>query len=176
MAETQTGKLPKLGERLETAVVEQSDNPGSVLSCQWCSVDLAPGETVCPTCGSPGVDGTMVVPDAPAVKPRPTSEAPSASGEELEEWWNDDVDNEYRNSAADEKDMMPVILGLIGTGIVCVILGVLVAPSVLASAFENSLGIKVENANDLRPLGGILGLITGAFIGAMGMWVTAPRR
>src|SRR5690554_4542571 len=41
------------------------DNPvpeAGPLSCQWCSVPLADGITICPTCGSPGIaDPEMTV-------------------------------------------------------------------------------------------------------------------
>ncbi|MEZ4520843.1 MAG: hypothetical protein R3A46_04215 [Thermomicrobiales bacterium] len=179
MADTQTGRLPKLGARLNQAAAERGTTSGNgrVLRCQWCSVDLPPGVTVCPTCGSSGIDGAMIVPGAGQISTAKQPSIAPKSDEELVEWWNEaDEDSTYKNSSADEQDQLPVILGLVGTAIVCVALGAFVAPMLLASAFESSLGVTVDNPNDLRPLGAILGLLTGAFIGAIGMWVTAPRR
>ncbi len=119
----------------------------------------------------------MVVPGATAAI-NPDKIALIATPEtELEEWWkDDDEESTYRNSATDERDLTPVIIGLLGTVVVCILIGILIAPMALASVFESSLGVTVENSNDLRPLGGILGLLVGAFIGAIGMWVTTPRR
>lgn len=175
MAETQTGKLPKLGSRISQAA-EKQGSTSSTLRCQWCSVDLPPGETICPTCGSAGIDTEMVVPDSElTASPQQKPVAPK-NDDELVEWWNDAEEEPYINSAADEESQTPIILGLVGTAAVCVVFGAFVAPMLLASAFENSLGVTVENPNDLRPLGAILGLLTGAFIGAIGMWVAAPRR
>jgi hypothetical protein len=177
MAETQTGRLPKLGARINAAAEQR--NPGSKTSfrCQWCMVDLDAGVEVCPTCGSPGINALMVVPGAAAaIKPDEVALAPTPETE-LKEWWNEgDEESTYRNSAAEERDLTPIIIGLLGTVVVCILIGILVAPMALASVFESSLGVTVENSNDLRPLGGILGLLVGAFIGAIGMWVTTPRR
>jgi hypothetical protein len=181
MADIQTGKLPKLGERLDRAVDSQQAAGASTLTCQWCSVALQPGVTICPTCGSAGVpDASMVVPDIPLEIDEPAQlslAVEPASDPELPEWWNEGEETGvYRNTAEEGHDPLPVILGLVGTGVVCILLGVLVAPTLLASVFENSLGVTVENNNDLRPLGGVLGLLTAAFIGALGIWVAGPRR
>ena len=175
-----TGRLPKLGERLNQAPAPVAHNGAATLTCQWCSVSLPPGVTICPTCGSPGVaDDSMIVPDLIETPAHDELTVQHKDEDELVEWWKDEGESEtetYKNSAAQGDDLMPVILGLIGTAVVCVVLGIFVAPILLVSLFEGSLGVTVENSNDLRPLGGVLGLLTGAFIGAIGMWVAAPRR
>lgn len=181
MADIHQGKLTKLGERLNQAAQDRQAAAAQPLTCQWCSVALPPGTTICPTCGSTGIPNeSMVVPDVAEPDADPLQDAIGIlrpEGEELTEWWNADGEIEpYRNSAQQEGDMMPVILGLLGTGVVCVLLGVLVAPTLLASVFENSLGVTVKDNNDLRPLGGVLGLLTGAFISAIGLLIAAPRR
>ncbi len=176
MAQTQTGKLRKLGIRTNPAAEQTSSTASKTLRCQWCMVDLEPGVNVCPTCGSPGIDTAMVVPGSERAKDPNQLDVVAQSEGELDEWWNDPEEEIYRNSSADEPDRTAVIVGLLGTAVICVILGVIAAPILLADLFESSLGVTVDNPNDLRPLGGILGLLTGAFIGAIGMWVTAPRR
>lgn len=179
MADTQTGKLPQLGDRLTRATQARESATTATLTCQWCSVTLSPGVTTCPTCGSTGVpDNSMIIPDIPELhvdsQQDPLTVAQKGEGE-LTEWWNDETPA-YRNSAEEEGSSMPVIVGLLGTGVVCVLLGLFVAPTLLASAFESSLGVTVDSTSDLRPLGGVLGLLTGAFIGAIGLWIAAPRR
>ncbi|CAN5559876.1 hypothetical protein BH23CHL2_BH23CHL2_24560 [soil metagenome] len=179
MAETETDNLQPQAARPERAMDGQSASTPETLRCQWCMNDLPAGETVCPSCGSPGVDRSTTVPDEEVATAVEHVSIEQMSDDELVEWWNDadvEEENTYKNSAEGAEDQMPVILGLIGTAIVCVVLGIVVAPIALASVFENSLGVTVENSNDLRPLGGILGLLIGAFIGAIGMWITAPRR
>ena len=177
MAETQTGKLQTLGAHMAATDEKRDAGTKASFRCQWCMVDLDADVEVCPTCGSHGIDTSMVVPDsAPAINPDQIAVAPKTEAG-LDEWWNEgDEESTYRNSAAEDRDQAPIIIGLVGTVVVCILLGVLVAPSLLASTFESSLGVTVENSNDLRPLGGILGLLIGAFIAAIGMWVTAPRR
>lgn len=176
MADTQTGKLPKLGMRTSKAAEQNNTGAGKSYRCQWCMVDLDAGVDVCPTCGSPGVDTSMVVPGAERIKDPNQLDVATQTESELEEWWNDPEEETYRNTATEAPDQTAVIVGLLGTAIICIAIGVFVAPIILADAFESSLGVTVDNPNDLRPLGGILGLLVGAFIGAIGMWVTAPRR
>jgi len=176
MAEAQTGRLPKLGARLNQAAAQQTAGSGSAFRCQWCMVDLEPGVNVCPTCGSPGVDTKMVVPGAEVtINPDQVAVAPKPEAA-LEEWWNDDEEQVYRNTAATDQSQAPVFVGVFGTVVICIVAGIIAGPLVLADAFESSLGVTVENANDLRPLGGLLGFLLGAFIGAIALWVTAPRR
>lgn len=116
----------------------------------------------------------MVVPGIDEGEIEPQAAEPE---EELVEWWNEDAAGQDRiHAGAEDGEMMPMILGLAGTGIVCVLLGAFVAPILLASVFENSLGVAVEDSADLRPLGAILGLLVAAFVGAIGVWITAPRR
>jgi hypothetical protein len=172
----ETGKLPKLGARSKETVEQRDTGSTKTYRCQWCMVDLEAGVEICPTCGSPGVDTSMIVPGAePAANPNQVAVA-SKVDSELEEWWNDDEERIYRNSASVDQDRTAVIIGLLSTVVICIAIGVFVAPILLTSVFESSLGVTVENSNDLRPLGGVLGLLTGAFIGAIGIWVTTPRR
>lgn len=176
MAETQTSKLPGLGTRSNEPAERPDAGPKSSYRCQWCMVDLQPGVEVCPTCGSRGIDTSMVVPGAEPATSNSDPAVVAVGDGELDEWWNDDGEEEYRNSASVDEDRTPVIIGLFGTVIVCIIVGVIIAPMFLTSVFESSLGVTVEDPNDLRPLGGVLGMLVGAFIGTIGMWVTAPRR
>jgi hypothetical protein len=175
MADTRTGGLPKLGERLNKVAAEHG---ATRLTCQWCSVSLPPGETICATCGSAGIpDTSMIVPDIVEAPVAPSIDVNPQGEQELVEWWKDvDEVNTYTNSDDEPHDPLPMIIGLVGTGVICILLGVLVAPSVLASAFESSLGVTVDSTSDLRPLGGVLGLLLAAFIGAIAVFVTAPRR
>lgn len=114
------------------------------------------------------------------------TETPSASevnveeiaADELVEWWNDEAEVErqtYRNSAQRSDDPLPVILGLVGAGVFCIVAGVIAMPFT-APVIERNIGVVIENPNDLRPIGGIIGLLIGLFIGAIGMWVSAPGK
>lgn len=156
----------------------------ALLSCQWCSVQLAPGVSICPTCGSPGVpNADLRVPGSERLQ----EEVPAVqlkAPDELVEWWRDDEadadgaprGNVYRNSsAARDSDPLMTVAALGGAVVVCVALGILAAP-LLAPLMENITGVEVENVNDLRPMGGIVGLLTGLFVGAILSWVVQPRR
>ncbi len=171
MADTRTGRLPETGRLQKTAA------SSGVLTCQWCSVDLQPGVTICPTCGSPGVpDSAMVVPDPIGVVEADKLDLDVQSEDELVEWWKEEGETSvYENSAADLDNPLPMILGLVGGGVFCVLLGIFIVPPLLSSLFENNFGIIVEDPNDLRPLGGVLGLLVAAFIGAIAMWAAKPR-
>ena len=174
MAETSTDQLQAPAVRSGGAAERSPDAP-EVLRCQWCSVDLEPGVKVCPSCGSPGVDPSMTISDV-FEEPNPEPEVVEPKPEEeLEEWWKDGDEETYENSASAENDRMPIIIGLVGTVVICTLLGMIFAPPVLASAFESNLGVTVESTSDLRPLGGIIGFLVGAFIGTIGIIVTTPR-
>lgn len=176
MADTQPDRALQLN--VQGTQGASTGNAGR-LTCQWCAVQLPAGEKVCPTCGSAGVpDTSMIVPGV--------SEEPSVSEldveeiavDELVEWWNEEAEVErqtYRNSAQRSDDPMPVILGLVGAGLFCIVAGVIGMPY-MAPVIERNIGVVIEDPNDLRPIGGIIGLLAGLFIGAIGMWVSAPGK
>ena len=174
MAETSTDQLRAPAAR-SSGADERNLHAPEVLRCQWCSVDLEPGVKVCPSCGSAGIDPSMTISDI-LEESSPEPEVVEAKPkEELEEWWKDDEEEVYENSAATNDDRTPVIIGLVVTAIICTLIGMFLAPPLIASVFESNLGVTVESTSDLRPLGGILGFLVGAFIGAIGIMVTAPR-
>lgn len=77
----------------------------------------------------------------------------------------------YRNSARSAPlDPLLLILILAGAALVCALAGVLASP-LLAPLLERVTGVEVKNTADLRPMGGVLGLLFGLFIGAMAAWV-----
>jgi hypothetical protein len=155
------------------------------LRCQWCSVPLAAGVTICPTCGSAGVaDPQMSVAgltdlddleqaawSAPVTVEHESS--PIAAGE-LVEWWNDGESV----AASAGLDLMAVerrrtqsLIFIGGSVILCALLGWLIGPSLLVGPFERVTGTNVEHLSDLRTMGTIGGFIMGMFIGACGGWV-----
>lgn len=157
---------------------------GGELNCQWCAVQLAQGVTICPTCGSPGLpDAALSVPGGDRLRDEPF-EVRQKAPEELIEWWRDEAEESsrsasggsvYRNSGvAQETDPLVTVAALGGAVVVCVALGILAAP-LLAPLMESITGVEVENVNDLRPMGGIIGLLTGLFVGAILSWVVQPR-
>ncbi|MFW6075259.1 MAG: hypothetical protein ACOC9Y_06675, partial [Chloroflexota bacterium] len=84
------------------------------LTCQWCSVVLPEGETVCPTCGSSGVpDDEMVVPGSEVlVDTEPAPEIEPQSPEEIEAALEEEPANLYRNSAAEAPEPAVVLLAV----------------------------------------------------------------
>ena len=164
---------------MQPATRDTATARGGTLTCQWCSVALPAGETVCPTCGSSAVpDESMIVPGGD--DPLSISEVAvdDLGGEELVEWWNEPAEVErqtYRNSARQADDPLPVIAMLVGAGLFCVVAGVIGVPF-LAPVIEENIGIVIENPADLRPIGAILGLLVGLFIGTIGMWISAPGK
>jgi hypothetical protein len=176
-----------LGDRLGTAQ-PTGDAPAETdseqLTCQWCAVQLAPGVSVCPTCGSPGVaNADLHLPGDERLREETPVVQPKAP-DELVEWWRDDeLDADgaaggsvYRNSAsAQESDPLMTVAWMAVAVVVCVALGILAAP-LLAPLMESITGVEVEDVDDLRPMGGIIGLLVGLCVGAMLGWVVQPRR
>lgn len=150
------------------------------LRCQWCSVQLPAGTTICPTCGSPGIPDQDV--------PLPEAEPETISGvdveqkpeEELVEFWNDEpagsTTSSRQSTAAEPEDQLVIFLGLAGAVVFCVVVGVLLAPPLLTPVMENITGTPVENPGDLRPVGGVVGFLVGLFIATIGLWVSNPAR
>lgn len=158
------------------------------LRCQWCSVPLATGVTICPTCGSagipdPGMTGAgLTEPEISEADPvRDAVAANGVAGGEVElvEWWRNetpagDLTEEPRQTldfAAVERRRMQSMIAIGGAVVVCVALGWLIGPSLLEGPFERLTGTTVENPDDLRTMGTIGGLIVGMFVGATSGWV-----
>ena len=151
------------------------------LHCQWCSVTLPAGETRCPTCGSPGIpDPNLHAAGLELLEePEPAEVKPKA---ELDEWWLDDDEVEHQqqravmSSSAVEDRMLRTAMILLGTAAVFTFLGWLLGPLFLSPVMESITGTPVENASDLRPMGGILGMIVGLFFGASYGWIAGAER
>lgn len=158
------------------------------LRCQWCSVPLAAGVTVCQTCGSAGIpDPRMTVPDVTDPETRQvdplrkalTSDNVPAGEAGLVEWWRDETLDGAGSEAparvvdfeAVERRRMQSIVFMGGAVVVCAMLGWLIGPSLLVGPFEGLTGTNVEDLSDLRGMGTIGGLVIGMFIGASGGWV-----
>lgn len=159
----------------------QQAEPGE-LACQWCSVTLAPGITICPTCGSPGVPNAALSMPAEALLVEESYVVTEKPPEELVEWWRDEDEPDedgsprYRNRAAlQETDPLMTAAVLGGSVLIGILLGVLAAP-LLAPLMETLTGVEVGSVNDLRPMGGIIGLLTGLTVGAVAGWVMQPSR
>jgi hypothetical protein len=163
-------------------------SPPESLRCQWCSVPLAAGVTVCPTCGSAGIpDPRMTVPDVADLEthqPDPlrtalTSDNGPAGEADLVEWWRDETSGGANGEASVrvvdfeevERRRMQSIVFMGGAVVVCAMLGWLIGPSLLVGPFEGLTGTEVEDLADLRGMGTIGGLVIGMFIGATGGWV-----
>ena len=164
--------------------VEESQPDGassSGLTCQWCSVRLPDGKAICPTCGSPGVpDPQLTAPGIeilePEVKPEPVEPK-----EELDEWWlAEDVQatvaKPVKSGELFEDRLLKTVGILAGTGAVCAFTGWLIGPIFLTSVMESITGTPVENADDLRPMGTVIGLLTGLFFGASFGWIAQAER
>ncbi len=168
--------------------VEPLDAGQQSLRCQWCSVPLATGVTICPTCGSPGIpDPRMTVAglnDAIDITQAPThrTSAPVVGlnvDHEPVEYWNEDasIGDEAETpvqsidfDAVEQRRLMSMIL--IGSSVlVCALLGWLIGPTLLQGPFESLTGSPVENPSDLRTTGMVGGLMIGMFIGATAGWV-----
>jgi len=152
------------------------------LTCQWCSVSLPAGETRCPTCGSPGVpDPSLHAAGIEILEPEVAPE-PVQTKEELPEWWldEDEVKHQQQRAAvstgAGEDRMLKTAAVLIGTAAVFTLLGWLIGPLFLSPLMERITGTPVERAADLRPMGGIIGLLTGLFLGASYGWIAGASR
>ena len=143
---------------------------------------LPAGETRCPTCGSPGVpDPTLHAPGIELLEPEAET-APIEPKDELHEWWLDDDEVQHQqqraaisHSAPEDRVLRSAVI-LIGMGAFFAFLGWLVGPLFLSPLMENITGTPVESASDLRPMGGILGLLTGLFFGASYGWIANAER
>lgn len=168
---------------------ESTQNPSSRvvfstgdLTCQWCSVRLPAGETRCPTCGSPGIPDPNL--HAAGIEVLDAKAGPDVvePKEELTEWWLDEDEVQHQEQraalspAAIEDRLLKTAGVLIGTAVVFTFLGWLVGPLFLSPLMENITGTPVERAADLRPMGGILGLLTGLFFGASYGWIAGAER
>lgn len=162
--------------RLTEDLQPEPHSAGSGLRCQWCSVALPAGETVCPTCNSPGVpDPNLTAPGIEILEPA-TSAEPVKLPEELDEWWLEDeaagrpVPKAQSSVAVDEDRLIKTVAILIGTAVACAFVGWLAGPPLLAPVMENITGSPVEDMNDLRPMGSIFGFVSGIFLGACIGW------
>ncbi len=76
-----------------------------------------------------------------------------------------------RTSYLDVEDRQLQTYGVIIASVVfCVAVGWLAGP-LLAGPMESLTGTPIENTSDLRPTGGVLGLLAGFFIGATCGWI-----
>lgn len=148
---------------------------GERLNCQWCFKQLEPGVTICPTCGSPGVpDESLTMPAGGESDELSKLEVTEKSPEEIAAVMEEEGGSVYRNSSANAPDPAVTFLAVGGAVLISVVMGVIAAP-LLETPFENTLGVVVDNPADLRPLGGVIGMLVGMFLGAIAMWVTNPR-
>lgn len=153
------------------------------LTCQWCSVQLPAGVTRCPTCGSPGIpDPSMTVPGIDLLESGPVAD-PVKPAEELDEWWLDDESGASTAAQAlastplPEDQILKTVGILVAAALIFGFIGWLAGPLVLAPAMEDITGSPVEHLSDLRPMGAVLGLITGLFFGACVGWINSePAR
>lgn len=71
---------------------------------------------------------------------------------------------------------LTTIAVLAGCGIVFAFIGAIVGPYFISPLIESITGAPVERAADVRPMGIIVGLITGLFVGATWGWIAAADR
>lgn len=153
----------------------------SGLTCQWCSVRLPEGKAICPTCGSAGIpDLSLSVPGTELFEPPMTVE-PQQPRETLDEWWLEDdggaaAIQQPRRTELFEDRLFKTVGILAACAVVCAFIGWLAGPPFLAPLMENITGTPVEDTSDLRPMGTILGLLTGLFFGAALGWVFQAER
>ncbi|HUG14478.1 MAG TPA: hypothetical protein VMM78_05595 [Thermomicrobiales bacterium] len=152
--------------------------PREMLRCQWCSVPLKPGVTLCPTCGSPGVPDPVF--STPEPEPAPAVDALSVTVFDetsvIAPWRDDEslvVDAPVTGSRkqltvqeAENRQMQTIKLAVIAV-LVCGFLGWLAGP-LLAGVIESFTGTPVEDSGDLRPMGGFFGMLTGLLVGGIG--------
>jgi hypothetical protein len=172
----------------------QGTTEAGALRCQWCSVPLQPGVTICPTCGSPGIPdprlsaGTMEdldISDArPTVAPV-TNDAVAVDERDLVEWWKHETLNaepldEPQQALPSFEDVerrrTQSLVFICSAVVVCGMLGWLIGPSLLVGPFEGLTGTTVKNLSDLRGMGTIGGVLLGLFIGSTGGWVIWSTR
>jgi len=184
---------PDLSRRSTIGTSEPPVTEPQSLRCQWCSVPLEAGISICPTCGSPGIpDPRMTVPSVTVLEPTPpdpirealSGGIASVDEAELVEWWNeekpDDVIGAAPITTVDfeeiERRRMQSIIFMVGSVFVFALLGWLIGPTLLVGPFEGLTGTTVEDPSDLRGMGTMGGLIAGMFVGATGGWVLWSAR
>lgn len=165
---------PAVNDSVGAAHVESAAEPG--LRCQWCSVPLTSGVTICPTCGSPGV------PDPRFTKPEPERDASALLLEGVVDtsviapWRDDGLPSLDDPSPATRKQLtfqevesrqLRTIMFAAASVLVCAFLGWLAGP-LLSGVIESFTGTPVENTGDLRPMGAFFGLLTGFLISGIG--------
>lgn len=102
---------------------------------------------------------------------------PARPARELDEWWLDDESADepatrvQSGVTLDEDRVLKTAAILIGTAAVCAFAGWLAGP-LLAPAMESITGSPVRDTNDLRPMGSIIGFLSGLFLGACIGWVS----
>jgi hypothetical protein len=172
----------------------QGTTEAGALRCQWCSVPLQPGVTICPTCGSAGIpdprmsagrlDELDITDASPSFAPI-ANDAAVADERELVEWWkletlNADPLDEPLPAVASFEDVerrrTQSLVFICGAVVVCGMLGWLIGPSLLVGPFEGLTGTTVTNLSDLRGMGTIGGILLGLFIGSTGSWVIWSSR
>lgn len=159
-------------------------NRAAELRCQWCSVALTPGSSVCPTCGSTGVpDPQHEDAEREALtafllgEDIPVPAKPQALPQDVIAPWRDDALAEPVASArvtrrkmsveeAESRQKRTLVFAAI-SALVCIAIGWLAGP-LLAGFIESFTGTPVEDTGDLRPMGAMLGMIGGLFIGGVG--------
>lgn len=162
-------------EKMDTGSQPQSSE---ALRCQWCSVPLDPGVTVCPRCGSAGVPDPVATAQAQALTAAasaPIATVDDTSPAELKEWWKDEIaesTSARRQLTYEEVERRrnQTLLFIAGAVIVCALFGWLAGP-LLRPAFENLTGTPVEDTGDLRPTGLFIGVLFGFLVGATGGWI-----
>jgi hypothetical protein len=118
----------------------------------------------------------MTVPGSEILEPTPAVDVVKPP-EELDEWWLDDesvalpITRPPSSAALDEDRVLKTAAILIGTAVICAFAGWLAGP-LLAPAMEGITGSPVQDTSDLRPMGSILGFLSGLFIGACIGWIS----
>lgn len=172
-----------IAQEIPSGTLSAAEHAATSLRCQWCSLPLAEGITTCPTCGSPGI------PD-PRLSPSSSSDLPASAragdGINILDPWRDaefsaprlplELDPDFESSSLPqtglswqdaERRQLNTILFACGAVLVCAFVGWLAGP-LLAGSMESFTGTPVEDPSDLRPMGAIIGLLTGFGVGAMG--------
>jgi hypothetical protein len=150
--------------------------------CQWCGEQLSDEQAVCPGCGAvvagPLLDdeaGETAVVAADAPDPAPEAAA-------LIEWWRDDnpeveavrAQRQLTFEEAERRSLLSIAV-IVCAAALCLLLGLASAP-LLAPLIESLTGSPVQDTSDLRPLGGLLGLLGGLLVGAIGGWIIWSNR
>lgn len=145
-------------------------------------MSLPAGETRCPTCGSPGIPDPTLHAAGIELLEVTDEVALVEQKSDLHEWWLDDdeVQSQQRraaiSSSAVEDRLFKTVGILLGVSAAFAFLGWLVGPLFLSPLMENITGTPVEHASDLRPMGGLFGLLVGLFFGASYGWIAQAER